>query len=131
MLSAVSPRLLSGCIYANILLDMPDRVSELHAELCKTLGSAIRIEILNALRGGEKTVGELSAALRVRQPNVSQHLAVLRQRGVVTTRKEGANIYYGVSNPKITQACELMKQVLVEQLKEGVELTRLTGPARR
>ncbi|MDG6975242.1 MAG: helix-turn-helix transcriptional regulator [Nitrososphaerota archaeon] len=110
---------------------MPDRVSELHAELCKTLGSAIRIEILNALRGGEKTVGELSAALRVRQPNVSQHLAVLRQRGVVTTRKEGANIYYGVSNPKITQACELMKQVLVEQLKEGVELTRLTGPARR
>ncbi|MDG7009605.1 MAG: helix-turn-helix transcriptional regulator [Nitrososphaerota archaeon] len=110
---------------------MPDRISELHAELCKTLGSAIRIEILNALRGGEKTVGELSAALRVRQPNISQHLAVLRQRGVVTTRKEGANIYYGVSNPKITQACELMKQVLVEQLKEGVELTRLTGPARR
>ncbi len=131
MLSAVSPRLLSGCVYANILLDMPDRISELHAELCKTLGSAIRIEILNALRGGEKTVGELSAALRVRQPNISQHLAVLRQRGVVTTRKEGANIYYGVSNPKITQACELMKQVLVEQLKEGVELTRLTGPARR
>ncbi|MDG6916240.1 MAG: helix-turn-helix transcriptional regulator [Nitrososphaerota archaeon] len=110
---------------------MPDRISELHAELCKTLGSAIRIEILNALRGGEKTVGELSAALRVRQPNVSQHLAVLRQRGVVTTRKDGVNIYYGISNPKITQACELMKQVLVEQLKEGMELTRLTSPARR
>ena len=110
---------------------MPDRISELHAELCKTLGSATRIEILNALRRGEKTVGELSAALRVRQPNISQHLAVLRQRGVVTTRKDGVNIYYGVSNPKITQACELMKQVLVEQLKEGVELTRLTSPARR
>lgn len=131
MLSAVSPRLLSGCVYANILLDMPDRISELHAELCKTLGSATRIEILNALRRGEKTVGELSAALRVRQPNISQHLAVLRQRGVVTTRKDGVNIYYGVSNPKITQACELMKQVLVAQLKEGVELTRLTSPARR
>lgn len=101
---------------------MLDQISETHAELCKALGSAIRVEILNALRGGEKTVGELSAALRVRQPNVSQHLAVLRQRGVVTTRKEGANIYYGVSNPKITQACEPMKQVLVEQLKEGSEL---------
>jgi ArsR family transcriptional regulator len=62
---------------------------------------------------------------------VSQHLAVLRQRGVVTTRKDGVNIYYGISNPKITQACELMKQVLVEQLKEGMELTRLTSPARR
>ena len=131
MLPVFSQRLLSRCIYTNVCLGMPDRISELHAELCKTLGSAIRIEILNALRGGEKTVRELSAALRVRQPNVSQHLAVLRQRGVVTTRKDGVNIYYGISNPKITQACELMKQVLVEQLKEGMELTRLTSPARR
>lgn len=106
---------------------MPDRISELHAELCKTLGNAIRIEMLNALKGGEKTVGELSAALRVRQPNVSQHLAVLRQRGVVTTRKDGVNIYYSVSNLKIIQACELMKQVLVEQLKESRELIAITA----
>ena len=124
-------RFLTGCIYANVYLAMPDRISELHAELCKTLGSAIRINILDALKGGEKTVGDLSAALRVRQPNMSQHLAVLRQRGVVTTRKDGVNIYYRVSNPKIIQACELMKQVLVEQLKEGEELTKLVRPARR
>lgn len=109
---------------------MPDRIYELHAELCKTLGSATRIEILNVLRGGEKTVGELSTALRVRQPNVSQHLAVLRQKGVVTTRKDGVNIYYSVSNPKIIQACELMKQVLVEQLKENRELTEIAAKHR-
>ncbi|MDG7008277.1 MAG: winged helix-turn-helix transcriptional regulator [Nitrososphaerota archaeon] len=104
---------------------MPDRISEMHAELCKTLGSAIRIDILYALREGEKTVGELSNALRVRQPNVSQHLAVLRQRSIVTTRKDGVNVYYGVSNPKIIQACELMKQVLLEQFRENEGLVRV------
>ena len=75
-------------------------------------------------------MGELSVALRVMQPNVSQHLAVLRQKGVVTTRKDGVNIYYSVSNPKIIQACELMKQVLIEQLKESRELTEIAAKHR-
>jgi len=108
-------------------LDLTDRISELHAEVCRTLGSAARIEILNALRDGEKTVSELTEALGLRQANVSQHLAVLRQRGVVVTRKKGTSIYYRVSNPKIIQACELMRQVLVEQLKEGEELRKLAA----
>lgn len=107
------------------------KVSELHAEICRTLGSAARIEILNALRDGEKTVSELAGALGLRQPSVSQHLAVLRQRRVVATRKEGTNVYYRVSNPKIIQACELMRQVLLEQLKEGKELTKLASPSQK
>ena len=101
---------------------MSDRISELHAEICKTLGSPARIEILNALRDRERTVGELTEALGLRQANVSQHLAVLRQRRVVTTRKEGTSIFYRVSNPKIIQACRLMREVLIEQLKETQEL---------
>jgi DNA-binding transcriptional ArsR family regulator len=104
---------------------MRDRISELHAEVCKTLGSPVRIEILGSLRNGEKTVGQLSEELNLRQANVSQHLAVLRQRQVVTTRKEGTSIYYRVSNPKIIQACQLMREVLLEQLKEAQKLTVL------
>ncbi len=106
---------------------MSNRISELHAEICRTLGSANRIEILNALRDGEKTVNELAESLGLRQANVSQHLAVLRQRRVVTTRKEGTNIYYRVANAKIIQACELMRQVLLEQLKETEELVKFAG----
>lgn len=106
---------------------MSNRISELHAEICRTLGSAIRIEILNVLRDGEKTVNELAESLGLRQANVSQHLAVLRQRRVVTTRKEGTNIYYRVANAKIIQACELMRQVLLEQLKETEELAKIAG----
>ncbi len=102
---------------------MRDRISEMHAEVCKTLGSPVRIEILTALRDGEKTVGQLSEELELKQANVSQHLAILRQRQVVTTRKEGTSIYYRVSNPKIIQACQLMREVLLEQLKEAQKLT--------
>lgn len=109
-------------------LEMRDKISEMHAEICRTLGSAARIEILNALRDEEKTVSEITKVLGLRQANVSQHLALLRQRRVVATRKEGASIYYKVSNPKIIQACELMRQVLLEQLKEGEALTKLASP---
>ncbi len=115
----------------NIRLTMRERISEMHAEMCRTLGSAARIEILNALRDGEKTVGDLTETLGLRQANVSQHLAVLRQRRVVTTRKAGTNSYYRVSNPKIIRACELMRHVLLEQLKEGEELRKLASPARK
>ena len=99
----------------------------MHAEICRTLGSAVRIEILNTLRDEEKTVTELAETLGLRQANVSQHLAVLRQRRVVTTRKKGTNIHYRVANPKIIQAVELMRQVLVEQLRETEELVKVAG----
>jgi len=109
---------------------MRDRISEMHAEVCKTLGSPVRIELLTALRDGEKTVGQLSEELKLRQANASQHLAVLRQRQVVTTRKEGTSIYYRVSNPKIIQALQLMREVLLEQLKEAQKLTVLADRVR-
>src|SRR3972149_7449637 len=91
----------------------------MHAEICRTLGSTARISILNALRNGEKTVSELTKALDLRQANISQHLAVLRQRRGVTTRKVGTSTYYRVSNQKILQACELMRQGLLAQLGEN------------
>ena len=109
---------------------MRDKISELHAEICKTLGSAVRIEILNLLQNREKTVSELAEGLELNQANVSQHLAVLRQRQVVVTRKEGTSIYYGVSNPKIIQACRLMREVLIEQLNETHKLATVAAKVR-
>ncbi len=111
---------------------LPDQIYKLHAEVCRVLGSANRIKILEVLREGEKAVGEIAEILGVRQTNVSQHLAVMRNKGVLKTRKEGTSIYYSVSNPKIIQACDLMRQVLLEQLKENEKLTMLVSyPERR
>lgn len=60
----------------------------------------------------------------VRQATISQHLAVLRQRGVVTTRKDGANIFYAIANPKIVEACDIIREVLFEQLAEMEKLAK-------
>jgi ArsR family transcriptional regulator len=60
----------------------------------------------------------------ISQANLSQHLAVMRQKGIVTTRRERLNVYYRLSNPKITQACDLMRQVLLEHLEAGAVLVR-------
>jgi DNA-binding transcriptional ArsR family regulator len=98
---------------------------ELQSEVCKTLASPKRIEILNALKDGERTVSELVEILGVPKANVSQHLAVMRHRGILKSRREGINMYYSVSNMKVIDACILMKEVLVEQMKEKGKLAEI------
>jgi ArsR family transcriptional regulator len=88
---------------------------EMQAEICKTLTNPKRIEILNTLKSEEKTGTELVEALGASKANVSQHLAVMRHKGILSTRREGVNIYYRVANPKVIEACALMKEVLFEQ----------------
>ena len=88
---------------------------EMQAEVCKTLTNPKRIEILNTLQNEEKTVTELVNALGVSKANVSQHLAVMRHKGILATRRVGVNIYYRVANAKVLEACSLMKEVLFEQ----------------
>jgi len=90
-------------------------IFEMQAEICKTLTNPKRIEILNVLRNEERTVTDLVNAVGASKANVSQHLAVMRHKGILTTRREGVNIFYRVANPKVIEACSLMKEVLFEQ----------------
>ena len=109
---------------------MPDIISEMHADLCKTLGSPVRIEILQSLKEGEKTVGQICQKLGLRQANVSQHLAVLRQRRIVIARREGTSVFYSMSNPKFIEACGLIREVLLEQLRQNEKLTVMAERSR-
>ncbi len=97
---------------------------ELHAEVCKVFSHAKRLQIIEALGNNELTVSELVARLGLPKANVSQHLAALRQRKVMVTRRKGLNVYYRIANPKIIKACNLMRQVLVEQLQAGHYLAK-------
>ena len=103
---------------------MDKKIFEMHAEICKVFTNPKRLEIISLLRDGEKTVNELTELAGVPQANVSQHLTVLRQNNVVTTRRDGANIYYKIANPKILQACDLMREVLLEKLSENKKLAK-------
>ena len=99
---------------------------ELHASICQTLANPKRLEIITHLRDGEKSVTELTEAMQISQANLSQHLGLMRQKGIVVARREGLNIYYRLSNSKIIQACDLMRQVLLENLETGAVLVEAT-----
>src|SRR3989304_960179 len=92
------------------------KIYRIHAELCRTLANPIRLEILNLLRDGEHTVNDLTVLTGYAQATVSQHLAVLRHRGVVSARKEGINVYYEIANLKMIQGCDLLRGVPVDQI---------------
>lgn len=94
---------------------------ERQARLCQALADPKRLAIIHLLRAGERSVNELVAALGIRQPNVSQHLMVLRELRVVTPRREANQVFYGLAHPAIGQACDLVRQVLAEQTSPGVE----------
>jgi ArsR family transcriptional regulator len=115
--------------YSNKWLNMAQpefnmAIYEMQADISKTLAHPLRLAILHNLKNGEKTVNELTQTIGATQSNVSQHLAILRQRQIVKTRKEGTNIYYRVASPKISQACDMVREVLIEQLNQKQELAK-------
>ncbi len=95
-----------------------EKIFELHADICKVFSNAKRLEILDTLRHKEMTASELIEKIGLSKANLSQHMSILRSKGVVLTRREGLNIFYRISNPKIIQACALMREVLLEQFHE-------------
>lgn len=93
-----------------------EKIFELHADVFKIFSSPKRLEILNALKGKEMSASELIEKTGLSKANLSQHMNVLKSKGVVLTKREGINIYYRISNPKIIQACNLMRWSLSSDL---------------
>jgi len=86
-----------------------------HAELCKALANEHRLAILYTLSQGEKCVSDLAAEIGISVHNVSQHLRLLKERGLVRSRKEAQTVYYSITNFKFIQGCTLIRQALIEQ----------------
>ena len=100
----------------------------LKAELCKTFADPKRLIIINELRDGERSVGELAQALETPQAVVSRHLAILRERGVVTARREGTRVHYSLTDDAILQACDAMQECLMRQLERRRDLAERLSP---
>lgn len=97
-------------------------IYRMHAQICKALADAKRLLILNELRDGEMTVGDLATSLELPQATVSQHLAILRQRGLVYSRRHGVNVFYEIANQKVIRAFDLLREVMAEQLAKERQL---------
>ncbi len=85
---------------------VPNELAELIARRFRVIGEPMRIRLLDLLRDGEATVSELTAALGASQQNVSKHLAVLAEVGIVGRRKEGNHVYYSVIDESVFALCE-------------------------
>ena len=97
---------------------------EIHAEMCKVFSNPTRLEILNLLRDKGLTVTELIEKTKLSQANISQHLAIMKSKGIVISNRKGKNIYYKLTNPKIIKAFDIIKEVLTERLKKNGEIVR-------
>ncbi|HLD49521.1 MAG TPA: metalloregulator ArsR/SmtB family transcription factor [archaeon] len=97
---------------------------EIHAEVCKVFSNPIRLEILNLLRDEEMSVTELIEKTKLSQANISQHLSIMKSKGIVISDRKGKNIYYRLSNPKIVRAFDIIREVLAEKLKENGKIVK-------
>ena len=93
-------------------------IFHIHAAFCTIFSSPIRLQIMDFLGAGEKTVTELAEELNVSLANVSQHLRLMRDQGAVGTRRDGRTIYYRIANQKFLQGIRTVREGLLEEFKK-------------
>ena len=97
---------------------------EMHSEMCKVFSNPTRLEILNLLRDEELSVSELIEKTKLSQANISQHLSIMKSKGIVTSDRKSKNMYYKLTNPKIIKAFDIIREVLAEKLKKDGKIIK-------
>ena len=106
-----------------------EEIYELQADVCKIFANAKRLEIINILKDGDTSANELIERTGLSKANLSQHMAILKVKGVILTRREGVNMFYRIANHKIIQAYNLMREVLTEQIQEKGRIVSIVSGA--
>lgn len=101
---------------------LSQEVTALHAEICGALADPRRIMLLYTLSEHAMNVGDLSTQLGISQPATSRHLKILRERGLVTAVREGANVEYRLEDMRLIEALDLLRGVLRDRLAHHASL---------
>ena len=101
------------------------------ARMFRTLGEPVRLRILHQLEAGEQTVGEVVEALEGNQPNISKHLSILHQAGLVSRRREGVSMVYGIGDPMVFRLCELVCRSETRRGERELEELRASAGGRK
>lgn len=104
------------------------KIYQLHANVCKALAHAVRIEIIDLIGDGEIGFSEICGKTNLAKSSLSQHLSVMVGNGILTQRKVGLHSFYRLSTPKVAEACQLMREVLIEQLEKSNEILKQFKP---
>lgn len=105
--------------------DDPERLRQFKAEFFKALAHPLRIAILELLRDGPLSVGELQERTGVAGSSISQQLAVLRGRSIVVAERSGTTVHYHVADPEIHSLLDAARQIFYAHLSHNAELLRL------
>lgn len=97
---------------------LPPLLTDLIAARFRLLGEPMRIRILDSLRGGAVSVGELADGLETTQQNISKHLTVLHRAGIVAREKQGNRVLYSIADPGVFELCEHVCGGLRRQIEE-------------
>lgn len=111
--------------------DSEEQVYRHHAEICSTIANPKRLKIINTLREKELSAAELLSILKIPKANLSQHMTILRQKGIVAARREGNTVYYRLARPKILKAFDLMRELLFEVIEEQQRLVKEYGKGKK
>lgn len=104
--------------------DLQQQLRRFKAEVFQALAHPTRIHVVEALAVGTRSVSDLAHEVGVEQANLSQHLAVLRSKGIVVSRKEGNQVHYSLRDPLLAEVLASMKQVFQNHLEESLEMLR-------
>lgn len=104
---------------------MNQPLHQFKAEFFKALGHPARLVILEHLRVSEKNVNELQTALGIDQSSVSQHLALLRTKNIVESRKQGTAVYYRVRDPMVFQLLDIAREIFNNHLIDTQAMLQL------
>src|SRR6185503_10571424 len=99
---------------------MQDALRQFKAEFFQALAHPTRIAIVEQLRDGELSAGALIERLGLEQANASQHLAVLKGKNILLSRKSGTQVFYSVRNPRIIEVLDVMRQYFHEHMNEAM-----------
>jgi DNA-binding transcriptional ArsR family regulator len=99
-----------------------DQLFRLQADLCQALADPTRLKLLTLLGERPRAVKDLVEATGERQAKISQHLAIMRQRGMVRTHRVGTEVHYSLADPRILEACHITREVLLQQLTRHASL---------
>jgi len=97
-------------------------VMELVAARFRILGEPIRIQLLQALQPGERNVSDLVGAVGSTQPNISKHLRILQDAGLVSRRQDGNSVYYSIADPTVFALCDVVCSSIRERLTQNASL---------
>jgi ArsR family transcriptional regulator len=92
------------------------------AQICKAFSNPARLQILDIVANGERSVSEIQQSLDITKANLSQHLSILKSAGVLTTRREGKHLFCSLAMPEVKQACLLIRKVLHAQIEDARRL---------